>query len=470
MVRFCHSARVSTVETPIARFNDLRIEERPVDLLKSFPHNARVHSKKQIHQIAASIREFGFTNPILIDQAEVIIAGHGRVEAARSLGLETVPTIRIEHLSDAQKRAYVIADNKVALNAGWDPEILAIEFQHLSGLDLEFDLEITGFETAEIDLLADGSSKQPSDDPADWQPAVGTEIVTRLGDLWLLGEHKLLCGDACDPEIYSALFGDERARLMFADPPYNVRIDGHVSGLGSIQHREFAMASGEMTAGQFTNFLRTVFLNAVGSSLDGAIHFVCMDWRHLGETFAASKTIYSELKNLCVWNKDNGGMGSFYRSKHELIFVFKVGTAPHINTIELGRSGRYRTNVWDYAGVNTMRTGRLDELAMHPTVKPVAMVVDAIKDCSRRGEIVLDPFGGSGTTIIAAEKSRRRARAIEIDPAYVDVAIKRWQRLTSAMAVHGTSGKSFAEIAEKRCSNLANGVSGGPASDAKKQP
>jgi DNA modification methylase len=442
--------------TPTTGLNELRIEERPVELLKAFPRNARVHSKKQIHQIAPSIREFGFTNPILIDQADVIIAGHGRVEAARSLGLQVVPTIRIEHLSEAQKRAYVIADNKLALNAGWDREILAIEFQHLSGLDLEFDIEITGFETAEIDLLTE-PGKRPSDDPADWQPEVGTQAVARSGDLWQLGDHKLLCGDARDPEIYATLLDDEQARLMFADPPYNVRIDGHAGGSGSIKHREFAMASGEMTAGQFTTFLRTIFLNAVGSSVDGAIHFICMDWRHLGEMLSASRAIYSELKNLCVWNKDNGGMGSFYRSKHELIFVFKVGNAPHINTIELGRSGRYRTNVWDYAGVNTMRAGRLDELAMHPTVKPTALIVDAIKDCSRRGDIVLDPFAGSGTTIIAAEKSRRRARALEIDPVYVDVAVKRWQRLTGAMAVHGASGRSFAEVAQERCQNPGSG-------------
>jgi hypothetical protein len=269
-VRSGHSAALSSPPVPvsIAKSSELRIEERSVDLLKAFPRNARVHSKKQIHQIAASIREFGFTNPILIDQADVIIAGHGRVEAARSLGLRSVPTIRIEHLSDAQKRAYVIADNKLALNAGWDREILAIELQHLSGLDLEFDIEITGFETAEIDLLADGPGKQPSDDPADWQPTVGTQAVSRLGDLWQLGDHKLLCGDARDPEAYTTLLDEERVRLMFADPPYNVRIDGHVGGLGSIKHREFAMASGEMTASQFTNFLRTVFLNAAGSSLD----------------------------------------------------------------------------------------------------------------------------------------------------------------------------------------------------------
>jgi DNA modification methylase len=433
----------------IDRFKRLQIDNRPIAALKPFPHNARTHTKKQLNQIAASIREFGFTNPVLVDQSNVIIAGHGRVEAAKMLGLHKVPTIRIDYLNDAQKRAYVIADNKLALSAGWDPEILAIELQHLSSIDLDFDIEITGFETAEIDILID-SPKKTSKDPDDWIPPREPTVTSRYGDLWKLGTHRLLCGDARDPEDCSRLFGSEKARLMFTDPPYNVRIDGHVSGLGSIKHREFAMASGEMTEAQFTNFLRTIFVNAVGISLDGALHFICMDWRHMAETIAAGKLIYSELKNLCVWNKDNGGMGSFYRSKHELVFVFKVGTAAHVNTIELGHSGRYRTNVWDYAGVNTLRAGRLDELAMHPTVKPVALVVDAIKDCSRRAEIVYDPFVGSGTTIIAAQKSRRVARAIEIDPAYVDVAIRRWQRLTGEQAVHAGTDQSFSEITAER--------------------
>jgi DNA modification methylase len=427
-----------------SRPQDLRIENRPIDALKPFSRNARTHTKKQINQIAASIREFGFTNPILIDEFDVVIAGHGRIRGAQLLGLDRVPTIRIDYLTDAQKRAYMIADNKLALNAGWDPEILAIEFQHLSSLELDFDLEITGFETAEIDNLIDGP-KPITKDPDDWLPPPDPRVISRTGDLWLLGPHKLLCGDARNAEDCSRLFGPERARLMFADPPYNVPIEGHVGGRGSIKHREFTMAAGEMTEAQFTNFLKAVFVNAVVVSLDGAIHFVCMDWRHTGETLAAAKSIYSEFKNLCIWNKDNGGMGSFYRSKHELVFVFKSGTAPHVNTIELGHSGRYRTNVWDYAGVNTLKSGRLDELAMHPTVKPAAMVADAIKDCSRRGEIVFDPFAGSGTTIIAAQKCRRLARTVEIDPAYVDVAVRRWQKLTGEGAIHETDKLSFDE-------------------------
>jgi DNA modification methylase len=431
-----------------AFLKDLQIKDRLISSLKPFAHNARTHSTKQLHQIAASIREFGFTNPILIDQSNVIIAGHGRVEAAKIVGLDRVPTIQVEHLSEAQKRAYVIADNRLADNAGWDPEILAIEFQHLSMIDLEFDLEITGFETAEIDLLVDGANKQRVDAVEDRIPSVTGPPVTKRGDLWGLGDHRIICGDARDTAVFERLMAADTTRLVFTDPPYNVPIEGHVCGLGAIKHREFAMAAGEMTAREFTAFLHTIFMNVAEVSADGAIHFVRMDWRHVEEVIRASKGAYSEIKNICVWNKDNGGMGSFYRSKHELVFVFKVGNAPHLNTIELGRSGRYRTNVWDYAGINTMRAGRLDDLAMHPTVKPVALVIDAIKDCSRRGDLVLDPFGGSGTTLIAAEKSRRRARIIEIDPAYVDVAIRRWQRLSGRSAIHGASGRTFSDVAK----------------------
>jgi ParB-like chromosome segregation protein Spo0J len=249
----------------ISRLKQLQIENRPIAAIKPFPHNARTHTKKQINQIAASISEFGFTNPVLIDQSDVVIAGHGRIKAAKLLGFDRVPTIRIDHLSEAQKRAYVIADNKLALNAGWDPEILAIEFQHLSSIDLDFDLEIAGFETAEIDILVDGPNKT-SKDPDDRIPPVDKKPVSRLGDLWLLGPHRLLCGDARDPENCSKLFGSDKARLMFTDPPYNVPIDGHVGGRGSIKHREFAMASGEMTEAKFTNFLRAIFVNAVRQS------------------------------------------------------------------------------------------------------------------------------------------------------------------------------------------------------------
>jgi DNA modification methylase len=423
---------------------------KPLDQIKPNSRNARTHSSKQEAQIAGSIETYGFHNPILLDEQDVIIAGHGRWAAARKLGMTDIPVIVVRGLSEAKKRGLALADNRIALNAGWDLDILAIELKELSQLDLDFDLEVMGFETAEIDVLIDGQQPCAIDQRENQLPSIPATAVTRLGDLWLLGPHRLLCADAREPASYSKLMAGDRVRVMFADPPYNVKIDGHVCGTGRIRHREFSMAAGEMSEQQFTDFLTIVTKNSADVSVDGAIHFICMDWRHMNELLTAGKATYSELKNLCVWSKDNGGLGSFYRSQHELVFVFKVGTARHINTIELGRSGRYRTNVWSYAGVNTMRPGRLDDLAMHPTVKPAALVGDAIKDCSRRGEIVLDPFSGSGTTIVASEKTGRRAYALEIDPLYVDVAIRRWQDLSGKAAVLEATGQSFEQCASSR--------------------
>ena len=422
----------------------------PIAELKPNPRNARRHSQKQLSQIAASIREFGFNSLVVVDEDGVILVGHGRCQAARIAGLETVPVLRLSHLTAEQKIAFSLADNKIALNADWEMDQLKDLWRELVGAEINFDLEVTGFETAEIDLLVDGPTEPERLDRSDLLPPVQAEAVSRLGDLWHLGDHRLLCADACDPASYADLMEDEPARLVFTDPPYNVPIDGHVGGLGAVKHREFKMASGEMTSAEFEHFLKTVFGNLASASIDGAVHFICMDWRHLGEVTNAAEGIYSELKNLCVWNKNNGGMGSFYRSKHELVFVYKVGTAPHLNMVELGKHGRYRTNVWDYAGVNTFRSGRDAELEMHPTVKPTALVIDAIKDCSRRGDIVLDAFSGSGTTIMAAHKSRRRARAIELDPLYVDVAIRRWQSYTGQMATMAVTGESFAEVEQRR--------------------
>lgn len=415
-----------------------------------YERNARTHSKKQIEQIAASIREFGFTNPVLTDGERRIIAGHGRVAAAKLLGMERVPTIRLEHLSEAQKRAYIVADNRLAELAGWDESILAIELKYLTEID--FSVELTGFATAEIDLVI-GRQEQPAKpDQADevTEPDRNRPTVVQPGDLWLLGNHRLLCGDARDPAAFATLMNGKQARMVFTDPPYNVRIDGHVCGLGKIKHGEFAMASGEMSDDEFTAFLKTVLANLARHSLDGALHYVCMDWRHLFELLSAGRAVYAQLKNICVWNKDNGGMGSLYRSKHELVCVFKVGEAPHLNNIALGRYGRYRTNVWDYAGVNTLKSNRLDELAMHPTVKPVALVADAIRDCTRRGDLVLDAFAGSGTTITAAEKAGRLAYALELEPGYVEVAVARWEKLTGKLAIHAASGLTRTALAAAR--------------------
>ena len=424
--------------------------------LRPYARNARRHSKAQIKQIGESIRRFGFTNPVLISDGGEIIAGHGRVEAAKLIGLQTVPTLRLSHLSEADRRAYILADNKLALNAGWDQEMLAIELQAL--VEFDYDLSLTGFSTAEIDLTLDAAKDADPDDgsgPQDEIPPMQGEAITRRGEVWSLGRHRLICGDARSAEDYTQLMDAGRADLVFTDPPYNVPIDGHVCGLGRIRHREFAMGVGEMSEDAFTAFLNETLGKAAAQCKDGAIAFVCMDWRHLGEVIAAGKAVFSELKNICVWNKTNGGMGSFYRSKHELVLVFKVGTVAHANTFGLGEGGRYRTNVWDYPGISSLGSGRADALAMHPTVKPTALVADAIRDCSRRGEVVLDPFAGSGTTLIAAETCGRAARLIEYDPYYCDVIVRRFQALTGKAAKLDGDGRSFETLELERLAGAA---------------
>lgn len=420
------------------------VRRAPISALQPNPRNARTHSKAQIGQIAASIREFGFNNPVLVDEHLGIIAGHGRVQAAKVLGWSEVPVIELRHLNEAQRRAYILADNRLAEKAGWDTELLALELGELAGLDLGFDLTLTGFETGEIDALIH-TGLEDGVEPDVPEPNPGPP-VTHPGDLWQIGPHRLLCGDATEALSYEKLMDGRTAELIFTDPPYNVPIDGHVSGLGKVRHREFAMASGEMNEAQFTDFLRGVFRHLAASGRDGAIHFVCMDWRHMRETLAAGHAAYTDLKNLCVWAKTNGGMGSLYRSQHELVFVFKSGKGAHINNVNLGKHGRNRTNVWTYAGVNSFRAGREDELAMHPTVKPLALVRDAILDCSDLGGIVLDAFAGSGSTLIAAQQAGRTGYGMELDPAYCDVVLKRFAG-EGLDAVRTRTGERFSELA-----------------------
>jgi DNA modification methylase len=419
-----------------------QIQFRSISDLTPYHNNARTHSKRQIKQIANSIERFGFTNPVLIADGGGIIAGHGRVRAAELLGITEVPTLKLSHLNEAERKAYILADNKLALNAGWDDEILAIELQGL--IDLDFDLSITGFELAEIDLALSLVGDDTQNDHADILPdAIDQVPITRMGDLWVLGSHRLLCGDAQKKTDIDQLVGSDEVDMVFTDPPYNVEIDGNVCGKGSIKHKEFAFASGEMSSDEFTQFLTTTLSNAASVCKDGAIAFICMDWRHMRELMDAGNIAFDELKNLCVWNKTNGGMGSFYRSKHELIFVYKKGTKPHTNSFGLGDTGRYRTNVWDYAGISSMSPTRGDELEMHPTVKPVAMIEDAIKDCSRRKEIILDIFGGSGSTLIATERTGRCALTLEYEPAYCDTIIRRWQQLTGQKAILEENDREF---------------------------
>lgn len=429
---------------PFDHLSKLQVEYLDIDKLRPSPHNARTHSPQQIRQIERSVTEFGFTNPLLVDGAGLILAGHGRVEAAKRLGFSRVPVIRISHLSIAQKRAYIIADNKLAEKAGWDRDILAIELQGL--IDVGFDAELTGFDVPEIEMILDAPDPAADNAAEELIPDIApTRIITKANDLWILGEHRLLCGDARREGSFATLMGGSRAQLVFVDPPYNVQIRGHVSGKGRIKHREFAQASGEKTPAQFVKFLDDSLGLLAEHSMDGSIHFVCTDWRHLDEMLTAGRRAYRELKNVAVWAKTNAGMGSFYRSQHELILVWKHGRSKHINNIELGKHGRSRSNVWTYAGANTFSAERLTDLALHPTVKPVALVADAILDCSRRGDLVLDSFGGSGTTLIACERTGRKGRLIEIDPIYCDQTIRRWQGITARHAVNA-AGVPFSHL------------------------
>ncbi|TMV08095.1 DNA methylase N-4 [Ruegeria sediminis] len=425
-----------------------KVIQTSVAKLKPYANNNRIHTAKTVDKLKASVERFGFVTPILVDGDGVIIAGHGRFEAAKALGLQTVPTVVAAHLSPAEVRALRIADNKLAELSEWNLEALQLELGELMDLSLEgtldFDLDIIGFEMPEIDILISGAGQSDTAPPETVDlPDPGEPAVTRPGDLWLLGNHRILCGDALEEASYTRVLDGDVPRMVFTDPPYNVPVQGHVrAGTGS-SHREFAMASGEMSAAEFSGFLETVLCRLTDSLPAGGVAMVCMDWRHIKELVAAGEAKGFDLINLCVWNKTNGGMGSLYRSKHELICVFKKPGAPHINNVELGRHGRNRTNVWDYAGVNSFGKSREADLADHPTVKPTALVADAIRDVSHRGDVVLDAFGGSGATLLAAETSGRRARLIELDPLYVDVAIRRWQKMTGEKAVLSGTGETF---------------------------
>jgi DNA modification methylase len=343
-----------------------------------------------------------------------------------------------------------LADNQIASKAGWNRQLLAEELGDLATLlpECDLSLEITGFEMAEIDSLL-GDLVDPERDPADEVPSPGKTAISKIGDLWELGPHRVLCGDGQSAEAVQRLMGAASATMVITDPPYNLPIK-QVQGRGRIKHADFAQGAGEMSRSEYIDFLRIALALAGKHSVNGAIHFVFIDWRHIHELLEAGAAVYAELKNIVAWTKTNAGQGSFYRSQHELVCVYRSGDGPHINNIELGRHGRNRSNVWTYPGVNTFRAGRLDDRVMHPTVKPVALVADAMRDCSRRGDIVLDPFLGSGTTIIAAERVGRRGFGLEIDPVYVDVVVRRWQAYTGRDAILADTGQTFEEVAAAR--------------------
>jgi DNA modification methylase len=422
----------------------LKIEYKNIDRLKRRSRNPRTHSPKQIRQLAASIKQFGFVSPVLIDSSDVVIAGHGRVEAAKFSGLRDVPTICVDHLTRAQVRAYVIADNRLAELARWDPKLLALEFRELS-VEFDFDVSVTGFDTAEVDVLINELNDEELND-WDKAPRINKKNppISIPGDLWCIGEHSLLCGSALDRESYDRLLGGTKAQMVFTDPPYNLSITKALRTKTS-KRREFAMASGEMTAGEYREFLEATFVQLCAASSDGSIHFVCIDWRHVRDLLDAALASYAELKNICVWAKTQAGMGSLYRSQHELVCVLKNGTGAHLNNVELGRFGRDRSNVWHYAGP-LRHAGQID----HPTMKPVSLVADAMMDCSARGDRVLDAFAGSGTTLIAAQRTGRIGYGIELDAHYVDAILRRFSDVCGLNAVHVRTNKTFDTIARER--------------------
>ena len=412
-----HSRKRGQAESPTDIFLASAIEQLPINSIKNYDRNPRVHDDRQITKLASTIRKAGFLVPIIVDASNEVVAGHGRLAAAIALGLKEVPGIRVSHLSPEVIKAYRLADNRLGELSHWDATALALEFKDLAAVELDPEiLELTGFETAEIDLHIQSLDEDIGDAADELPQLVPAAAVSQVGDLWRLGPHRLLCGSSLDEVSYRVLLDGEKVRAVWSDPPYNVPVHGHVSGKGRVKHREFAMASGEMSEEEFTGFLQTY------------------------------------LKQACEHSVPGAGMGSLYRQQTEFVHVFKNGgnNIPHINNIQLGKYGRFRTTLWNYAGVNTFRKGRMDDLAAHPTVKPWALVADAIKDCTRVGESVLDCFCGSGTTLIAAEKSHRVGYGIELDPVYVDVAIRRWQSITGKAAVLAGTNQSFAQVEAER--------------------
>lgn len=413
--------------------------------------NARTHKKGQIMALSSMIKAVGFNSAIMVDGEGRILAGHARYAAALQLGMTHVPVIVLDALTEAQKRAFMLGDNQLATLSGWDRGILAEDFAYLNGElpSLGITFADLGFAVGEVNAISEDRGNILGGDPADALPKPAKVTVSETGQIWNLGPlgHRVLCGDARSVDEVLRLLAGALAAMCFVDKPYNVPVDGHIQGNGGIQHDEFAMASGEMSPAEFRAFAKVTDEVIRACMKEGGLIYSCIDWRSLPLFMEVGLEVFGSILNVIVWNKTNAGQGSFYRSQHELIALFKVGEGAHTNAIELGKHGRNRSNVWTYPGANTFRKGRMADLAAHPTVKPVAMVADAIRDCTLPGEIVLDTFLGSGTTLLAAEKVGRRCMGLEIEPKFVDVAIRRWQDFTGLDAICAETGRTFDEIA-----------------------
>jgi DNA modification methylase len=436
------------------KHNQISAELGPTQLVAvsslKFQTAYKIYPTSTVKKAARFIETFGPRLPVLVDSDRNIIAGEIWVLAHQRLGLPEISALFVEGLSADQLQAYRVGFQRIPELGDWSDDALGELFKDLTSRDVGFDVESTGFEMPEIDKLIGNFDLAPQGDDAN-DSVDSTDVgppITSSGDIWIAGPHRILCGSSIESASFKALMCDEKAATVITDPPYNVAIEGHVGGKGRIHHDEFLMASGEMSRDEFETFLGAFMVLLTRHSADGSLHYIFMDWRHAEQLLHAGNQVYRTLKNIICWVKSNAGMGSLYRSQHELIFLFKNGTASHRNNVELGRHGRNRTNVWQYAGANGFDGRTTDEghlLALHPTVKPVQMLADALLDSSARGDIVLDPFLGSGSTLIACERVGRRLRGIELDPAYVDVAIRRWQRYTGASAVHAVTGKPFGE-------------------------
>jgi DNA modification methylase len=446
-----------------------RISYVAIDQLRTYERSLRKRKNGGAEALKNSVSSFGIVLPVLIDSKMTIIGGEGIVATARDLGYTEVPTVRIDHLDDAEVRMLRIALNKLAETSEWNRIELAAEFAELVTLDIDLAYEVTGFDTVEIDNLVHAPAEPDGEDPDDLPilPGLPGSEVTRLGDIWELGDHRLLCGSSLEMDNLARLMGDDRARMVLTDSPFNVKISGHVSGLGKTKHREFAQASGEMSEAEFIEFQSTSTRTLAAYCIDGALLYLYMDWRHVWEIMSGIRAAGLTLFNLAVWVKRAGGMGSFYRSQHELVFIAKKGKTSHINNVQLGRFGRNRTNCWHYAGMNSFGAGRDELLAAHPTVKPVAMLSDAIRDASHRGDIVLDGFLGSGSTLIAAERTGRVCRGVELDPLYVDSIVRRWEKATGRVATLFPGGETFAQVAARREAEAIDTVGSATAAPAR---
>lgn len=423
------------------------VELVPLADIKPNPYQPRVHDKAKIRDLARTIETTDVTTPVFIDRENIPFSGAARIAAYRLLGRDLIPAIRITHIStaDAKGKAFTLADNRHGERASWNDQLLGQVLLDLTTEDLNFSIEVTGFSVGEIDLKIEALQSGTAED----EPAIAMTgpAVTKLGQFWKCQEHVIGCADALEPATYEQLMAGKKAAMVVADAPYNVAIQGNVSGKGRNHHREFVMGSGEMTPSQFDTFLGSVMSVVARHTSKGALGYWFMDWRHISQLQAAGEAVFGAPLNICVWAKDRAGMGSFYRSAHEMIMVFRTKGGRHRNNVQLGRFGRDRSNLWSYPAPNNLGGGGEDGAlaAEHPTPKPVSLIADAILDATAPRDHVLDPFLGSGTTLLACQQTRRFCRAIDLDPLYVDLAVRRWRLLTGEDAICAETGRTFTE-------------------------